>query len=436
MFGGELHRGVLTVKLTKLGLNGINLKSTDDCGNETRGTRMINIVQRLIAGQYINIEENGDSATISADISADYYDKTKINELLADLDTVKFKIVSVLPTVGASNYIYLVEKTAPEVGYDQYIWNTDDSTFYPIGDTDIDLSDYYTKLQTYAKTEVYNKTEADTKFQEKLTDGGALSPVSDTTTFANITLATKVVKSITGLSIWNYIVNKIGAERLDSIDDDTRISGINYSLTPPHKYFKASILFGYIMSKIGVRIETTMTDDTYLSNFSPSAASQVTSLKGSTIWSYFLTKLTTTIGSTSTNSQVPSNKAVYDYVEARRRYLHILTRYNNDSLQYPMGWCAIITDNATETYATIAQWLYDNQYRSNENSYYFVGGCCGTTGVRNQQDTGTTYIGRVTSGAFSADGTSITFKYDYNGTVGFQATRAIVYSHPLMKLTP
>ena len=103
------------MKLTNLGLNELHLKATDDCGNETRGTRMINIIQRLIAGQYINIVESGDSATISADISADYYDKAKIHELLADLDTVKFKIVSVLPSVGVSNFIYLVEKTAPDL---------------------------------------------------------------------------------------------------------------------------------------------------------------------------------------------------------------------------------------------------------------------------------------------------------------------------------
>ena len=462
------------MKFTRNGIYNLNLKTTDDCGNETRGTRQVVIVQNLLAGRYIEIAESGDTATISADVSADYYDKVQINQMFADLDTVKFRKVTSLPTRGAANIIYLVPKEAPDVGYDQYIWNEIGNVYEPIGDTDIDLDEYYTKIESDAR--YYTKTESDDKFQEKLTLDTPITTVGDNTEVSNVNPVTKLIHNIkasdfwtyikgkfngsaissvtdtvrisgintsdtnihsyfSALDLWNYVVDKLGAQRMDFIGDDTRISGINTSETIPHKYFKASVLFAYVMEKIGVTISSTMTDDTYLSNFSPSSASQVTRVKGSTIWSWILTKLTTTIGTASTNQQVPSNKAVYDYVEARRRYLHILSRQNNDALQYPMGWCAIITENATETYASIAKWLYDNQYRSSETSYYWVGGCCGTTGVRNQQDTGTTYIGRVTSGAFSADGTTITFKYDYNGTVSFQSNRSVVHSHPLMKLT-
>lgn len=191
------------------GEKNVGFSAEDDCGNRTRENRMITIIQNLLAGRYVDIAESGDTATISVDPSADYYNKGEVNEIIANLGTVQFKIVTSLPAVGALNVIYLVAKTAPDTGYDQYIWNTDTNQFYPIGDTDIDLSDYYTKLQTYQKSEVYNKSEADTKFQEKLTDDGAISTVTDTTTFANINLATKLAKSITGLSIWNYIVSKI-----------------------------------------------------------------------------------------------------------------------------------------------------------------------------------------------------------------------------------
>ena len=151
------------------GEKNINFSAEDDCGNKTRGNRMITIIQNLLAGRYVEITESGDTATISVDPSADYYNKNEINEIIADLDTVQFKIVTALPAVGALNVIYLVAKAAPDTGYDQYIWNTDDNQFHAIGDTDIDLSDYYTKLQTYQKSEVYNRTEADAKFQEKLT---------------------------------------------------------------------------------------------------------------------------------------------------------------------------------------------------------------------------------------------------------------------------
>lgn len=427
------------MKLTNLGLNELHLKATDDCGNETRGTRMINIIQRLIAGQYINIVESGDSATISADISADYYDKAKIHELLADLDTVKFKIVSVLPSVGVSNFIYLVEKTAPDVGYDQYIWEADQNQFYPIGDTDIDLSDYYTKLQTYEKSEVYNTTEVDNLLdakQDLFSNGLDIVP-ADNKYLSFVDLGSKLVMKLRLSSLWeDWLRPKFSSTIYGNLSDTTKITSLDPATTPFANHFTIAQLWTYLKNnKFGREAVTTVTDGTKMGTLDVGQTNPVKEFTAATLWTYILTKLTTTISSASTNQQAPSNKAVYDYVEARRRYLHILERRNNDSLQYPMGWVAIITDNDTETYESIAQWLYDNQYRSMETSYYWVGGCCGTTGVRNQQDTGTTYIGKVTSGAFSADGTTITFKFDYNGTVGLQATRAVVHSHPLMKPT-
>lgn len=179
------------------GKKNVKLKSTDLCGNTRNGVREVNIIQRLLEGQYISIVEDGDKATISADVSADYYNKAQINELMGDLDTVKFKIVNALPAIGAENVIYLVPKASPEVGYDQYIWDADASLFYPIGDTDIDLSDYYTKLQ------------ADAKFQEILSNSSAISTVTDTTDFSQVSLGTKTVRQVTGLSIWNYIKSKM-----------------------------------------------------------------------------------------------------------------------------------------------------------------------------------------------------------------------------------
>lgn len=427
------------MKISSIGTYNLKIYAEDDCGNETRGTRMINIIQRLIAGQYINIVESGDSATISADISADYYDKAKIHELLADLDTVKFKIVSVLPSVGVSNFIYLVEKTAPDVGYDQYIWEADQNQFYPIGDTDIDLSDYYTKLQTYEKSEVYNVTEVDNLLdakQDLFSNGLDIVP-ADNKYLSFVDLGSKLVMKLRLSSLWeDWLRPKFSSTIYGNLSDTTKITSLDPSTTPFANHFTIAQLWTYLKNnKFGREAVTTVTDGTKMGTLDVGQTNPVKEFTAATLWTYILTKLTTTISSASTNQQAPSNKAVYDYVEARRRYLHILERKNNDSLQYSMGWVAIITDNDTETYESIAQWLYDNQYRSAENSYYWVGGCCGTTGVRNQQDTGTTYIGRVTSGAFSADGTTITFKYDYNGTVGFQATRAIVHSHPLMKLT-
>ena len=116
----------------------------------------------------------------------------------------------------------------------------------------------------------------------------------------------------------------------------------------------------------------------------------------------------------------------------RRRVLHVLIRKNNDSGEYPMGWVAIVTTNTQETHASFCTWLYTKNYRSLERSYGFVGGCCGTTAVRNAENTGTTYVGRVCSGAYSPDGTTLWFKFNYNGELSeIPSTRCVVISFPL-----
>lgn len=434
------------MKFSKNGTYDLDFSATDDCGKEVKGTRQVVIVQNLREGDYIRIDEAGDTATISADISADYYDKTQISELIANIDTVKFRKVLQLPSIGAANVIYLVPKDATENSFYQYIWDSVESDWESIGDTDIDLSEYYTKDESDAnyynksevytktesdtnyyrkadvytktesdlkyyqksdvytktesdnryhqKTDVYTKTESDNKFQEKLSTRVNIDPLADSDTISNVDPTAKTVTNTTMLRVWEYIKGKFVKTAVGTVTDTTMIGTVDTDVPDVVQQFTAR-----------------------------------------TFWEYILTKLSRLIASGSTHNEAPTSKAVFDYVEGRRRYLHILSRYNNTSLEYPMGWFAIITENTTETYATMAKWLYDNQHRSPETSYFWVGGCCGTTGVRNSADTGTSYVGRVTSGAYSEDGTSIMFKFDYNGTVSVASDRVVIHSHPLMKLT-
>ena len=302
------------------GEKNVGFSAEDDCGNRTRGDRMVTIIQNLLAGRYVDIAESGDTATISVDPSADYYNKAEINEILGDLDTVQFKIVTALPAVGALNVIYLVAKPSPDTGYDQYIWNTDDNQFHAIGDTDIDLSDYYTKLQTYQKSEVYNKSEADAKFQEKLTDDGSITPVTDTTTFANINLVSKAVKSITGLSIWNYIVSKITGSASSAITTDLERSKV--VVTDAFNKLNVSSVYSSELEQLS-GINTTKTVQTQLNAkqdaFTYSGeiavidddtglgvvnlyAKTVSTIIGSTIWTYIKSKFNADTISTVTDS--------------------------------------------------------------------------------------------------------------------------------------
>ena len=71
--------------------------------------------------------------------------KLRLCEIVNNLSGVRFEVVVTLPQEGEANVIYLVPKTIPNVDniYDEYIWIGDDWEL--IGDTEIDLSNYYQK---------------------------------------------------------------------------------------------------------------------------------------------------------------------------------------------------------------------------------------------------------------------------------------------------
>lgn len=93
---------------------------------------------------------------------------------------VKMQVVDTLPDVGETDTIYLLKKEKPGVQnlYDEYVYTN--SSWEHIGDTSIDLSDYYTK------------EESDTKLNEKQ---DKLSPGD------NITISEDNVISASGAKI-------------------------------------------------------------------------------------------------------------------------------------------------------------------------------------------------------------------------------------------
>lgn len=82
-----------------------------------------------------------------------YYKKTEtytqeeVNTLIGNLQTIQIEVVASLPVTGASNKIYLVNKTPGQTTnlYDEFIWVASTSKYEKIGDTEIDLSTYLTK---------------------------------------------------------------------------------------------------------------------------------------------------------------------------------------------------------------------------------------------------------------------------------------------------
>ena len=360
------------------GKKNVNLKSTDLCGNTRNGVREVNIIQRLLEGQYISILEDGDKATISADVSADYYNKYQINELMGDLDTVKFKIVSALPAVGAENVIYLVPKEAPDVGYDQYIWDADAGMFYPIGDTDIDLSDYYTKIQ------------ADAKFQEILSNSSAISTVTDTTDFSQVSLGDKTVRQATGLSIWNYVKSKLTGAISTVVENDVTGNRVFVS-TPLGKMTTSSITSEELftlddirsnvqqqiddkLDKIVMGEETAnMVDTTPLTYLDvPNNETHVT--RGSTIWTYIKSKLnvdnlTSISDSTKIGSVDKSKTNVVQQFTAS-----VLFQYMWKKI-YPVGCIYTSTDSTSP--AT----LFGGTWTAIADGYYLRAITSGTAGT-------------------------------------------------------
>lgn len=92
---------------------------------------------------------------------------------------VKMQVVDTLPDVGETDTIYLLKKEKPGVQnlYDEYVYTN--SSWEHIGDTSVDLSDYYTK------------EESDTKLnekQDKLSPGDNITISEDNVISSNIGL--------------------------------------------------------------------------------------------------------------------------------------------------------------------------------------------------------------------------------------------------------
>ena len=88
------------------------------------------------------------------------YTKTEVTTLIGDIKTITIQKVDTLPSTGQSNVIYLVPKTTTATSniYTEYIWVAADSKFEAIGDTAIDLSNYWSKtdLVEVTSTEITN----------------------------------------------------------------------------------------------------------------------------------------------------------------------------------------------------------------------------------------------------------------------------------------
>lgn len=88
-----------------------------------------------------------------------------LKTMISNLANLRIEVVNELPSTGETNVIYLVKKTGtnPDV-HDEYVYV--EGNWEKIGNTEVDLSNYYTKDQVYTKSETYSQEEVGTLITE------------------------------------------------------------------------------------------------------------------------------------------------------------------------------------------------------------------------------------------------------------------------------
>lgn len=82
------------------------------------------------------------------------YSQTEINNMISKMASLQILVVDALPATGENGTIYLVAHSHTSGdSYDEYIWVSSKSAFEKIGNTDIDLSNYWTKTELVECTE-------------------------------------------------------------------------------------------------------------------------------------------------------------------------------------------------------------------------------------------------------------------------------------------
>lgn len=81
-------------------------------------------------------------------LKSETYTREEVLNLISQIKSVSIQTVEALPDVGETNIIYFLPKEGVENDvYDEYIWINED--WEHIGSTSVDLSNYYTKMQTW-----------------------------------------------------------------------------------------------------------------------------------------------------------------------------------------------------------------------------------------------------------------------------------------------
>lgn len=172
--------------------------------------------------------QNSNKRIISASPSdlSNYYTKSETDALISAIDEFNVEVVSSLPATGEERTIYLVPKSggsSPNVR-DEYMWIN--NAWELIGDTDVDLTNYYTKTET--------DNLLDDK-QDTLTAGSNIQIAQDGTISATDTTYTAgtnvtITNGVISATDTTYNVATTTTDGLMSSADKSKLDGLtNYT---------------------------------------------------------------------------------------------------------------------------------------------------------------------------------------------------------------
>lgn len=82
------------------------------------------------------------------------YSQSEVNALISAIKTIQIVKVSVLPSVGESNKIYLMPNNgSANNSHDEYVWVSETSSYEKIGTTAVDLTGYWKKTDLVEATD-------------------------------------------------------------------------------------------------------------------------------------------------------------------------------------------------------------------------------------------------------------------------------------------
>lgn len=153
----QLENRVTTLEHRVDGVDG-HIADLQDCCDEVHeelDTKLTTV--DIVAGRNIEIDTVGNAVVIHSEASVDlsnYYNKVEIDEMLSDIEGLELVLVDTLPATGQSGKIYLL-KIEGSTNREEYLWVN--NQWELIGDTSVDLSNYYNK--TEVNTLLNNKVD-------------------------------------------------------------------------------------------------------------------------------------------------------------------------------------------------------------------------------------------------------------------------------------